>query len=112
MAFKSLLFLFSVTQIVLALDTLPSAPGGSDSTSTVKGGIVTAVGAGFFDNYKNVFLQKFLRDVQEKPIADKTWIVNIDALDAVLNATFGNFKVTNASYDDGGTLFTLQEPEP
>ena len=59
-----------------------------------------------------MFLQKFLHDVQTKPIDNKTWIVNIDALDAVLNATFGNFKVTNASFDDGGTLFTLQESRP
>ena len=29
------------------------------------GGIITAVGRKFFDNYKNVFLEKFIENIEE-----------------------------------------------
>jgi len=59
MNIKYILTLLVILQSITCSDALASTP----DVGTAKGGIVTAVGAAFFDNYKNVFLQKFLHDV-------------------------------------------------
>ena len=75
------------------------------------GGIITAVGRKFFDNYKNIFLQKFIENIEVTEWEPASNVFPFPP-HLMVNETTSNFLISNVTFDAAGTVFDIQATEP
>jgi hypothetical protein len=74
------------------------------------GGIVTAIGQNFFDQYKNTLLLNVFEDLEQE-----TWqpLVRVFPTPIMtLNFTVHDQKFSNFTFDPNGTVFNLNSSKP
>jgi hypothetical protein len=76
------------------------------------GGIITAVGKKFFINYKNIFLQTFINEIEKSSFPPESDILELPLFNMHINTTISNFKLTDTTFDPSGTVFEIHSQEP
>lgn len=86
--------------------------GSLSAKEYAQAGIITALGAQFFDDYQTIFLDKFIQIVETSDLPTTSNVFRIDQLGMDVNFTVTKFVLKNASLDEDGTMFKMQQDKP